>query len=257
VEASKLQSCTCSISYDRKNNEGFNNAGVAEIYYATVEASLLKYKSLLLYLSEEEREKAAKFRFDNNRALYIVSHAVLNKILSLKTGIPVHELVFKKNQFGKPYLEGIPVAFNLSHSMNYFAIIVSDTGEVGIDIEGDRRLKDYAPIMRNYYTLNETAFVNRQKNEEKPAAFYKIWTRKEALLKAMGFGLIDNLRELETSSSSNKINPAIFPDKSVNGNFYYIYSVRLRETYLSLATDRPVEPFFNLLNESSLGGVFL
>ncbi len=118
-------------------------------------------------LSPEERERAARFRFDEHRCRWIAAHVALREILLKYTD----DVQFILGENGKPSLAGGGVHFNLSHSGDLAIVAVSD-GDLGVDVEQIRDF-DYESIM---------PAANREE-------FFRAWTRKEARLKARGLGL--------------------------------------------------------------------
>jgi len=119
-------------------------------------------------LSPDERERAARFRFEEHRRRWIAAHVALREILSKYTS----DVQFVIGENGKPSLANGAVHFNLSHSGDLAVIAVSDH-EIGVDVEQIRDGFDYESIM---------PAANRDE-------FFRAWTRKEACLKARGLGL--------------------------------------------------------------------
>jgi phosphopantetheine--protein transferase-like protein len=98
------------------------------------------------------------------------------------------------NSFGKPKLTGTPgeMHFNLSHSKGISALVFDQDHEVGVDIERIDRHFDYQPIVSRYFTEKENRFIN-DPDGDSIDRFYRVWTRKEALLKALGTGITRHL----------------------------------------------------------------
>jgi 4'-phosphopantetheinyl transferase len=86
-------------------------------------------------------------------------------------------------------VEGSDVHFNLSHSGKWALIAVSEGAEVGVDVENVRRPDDLPAVARRLFSTGEQEALNRLTEEKYAQAFYRCWTRKEAVLKALGFGL--------------------------------------------------------------------
>ena len=87
-----------------------------------------------------------------------------------------------RDAMGKPYFEGYPLHFNVSHSGEYLAIAISKN-PVGIDIQGEKNIKD--GMFKKVVQQEEISLIgeNRQKD------FLKLWTLKESFVKAEGKGL--------------------------------------------------------------------
>ncbi len=93
--------------------------------------------------------------------------------------------------FTFPIITRSPVFFNLSSSGGEFIIAIGDK-ELGVDIECRKAGIDYQSILLQYFEANEREYINHASNPLE--AFFLLWTRKEALLKATGKGIDDNLQ---------------------------------------------------------------
>ncbi len=116
--------------------------------------------------------------------------------------------------YGKPYLEGGPF-FSISHCKTAVAVAIDEENEIGIDIESIRHADD-ALIQR---TMNEQEQQLIRTSQEPDRVFTTFWTQKEAVLKARGTGLIDEL-PLVLSSLSEKERKQLQTRVSLN----YVFS---------------------------------
>ncbi len=139
-----------------------------------------KLKSELSYLYIKERDKYQK---EKDKILSLISYTVLSKYL--KDDFNYINTNLKIDENNKPYLEGI--YFNISHSKNMIAIIISDY-ECGIDIEMIDYNKDYSKNISRI--LNEEEQIIYVETDNKEEYFTKCWTKKEAYLKKLGTGII-------------------------------------------------------------------
>lgn len=98
---------------------------------------------------------------------------------------------------GKPYIIGAP-SFNLSHSGSYVGCVVSNMAMVGIDLECLKSINDWRSMLPLIAHPAELHAINAQLPEQQFAWFRRCWTRKEAILKALGTGLIDGLPRIDT-----------------------------------------------------------
>ena len=128
----------------------------------------------------EEEARAARFATPSLRRRYLRAHAALRDILGSVTAAP---LDFALREKGKPYLALAPeIRFNLAHSREVALVAVALDVEVGVDIERQRPLTEYAAIAQRYFPEGYTAPTSVRE-------FFRHWTRFEALLKAHGAGL--------------------------------------------------------------------
>ncbi len=139
-------------------------------------------------LSREECARAERFAFPRLRRRYRVGRAVLRCVLARVTGRPPAALVFSHGAQGKPALAHGP-SFNLSHSEGVLLLGVSGHGRLGVDVECLRRLDDLVALAHYSFAADECRAVLALTGEAREQAFFETWTRKEALLKALGGGL--------------------------------------------------------------------
>jgi len=159
--------------------------GSVHLWYA---ARTEPASGLIDWLSPEERERAARFRFDHLRDDFIFHHANLRRILTCCLG---GNPALGVNPLGKPVLCGGGLFFNMSHSGPAGLYGVADR-ELGVDIERLRPMKDAAALAARFFTPGERDAIG-----ESVPAFLTCWTRKEAVLKAAGDGLRKPLNSIE------------------------------------------------------------
>jgi len=144
------------------------------------------------YLSEDEICKYNRLKISEQAVLQKSCRAILKILLGKYTSQKPENIQLKTNRFGKPYLENSGVWFNVSHNGTAFIINISKKGRIGIDME-DGRIKWDLKAMSDY------AFSNTEKrNIRHQEDFLRIWTLKEALLKTVGVGLINQLTKIDT-----------------------------------------------------------
>lgn len=139
-------------------------------------------------LTMDERARAERFAFARLRRRYRVGRAVLRCALARITGGPPAGLAFVSGPQGKPALADGP-AFNLSHSEGLLLLGVAAEGRLGVDVECPRRLDDLEGLARYSFADDECRAVLALDEAAREQAFLQTWTRKEALLKALGGGL--------------------------------------------------------------------
>jgi 4'-phosphopantetheinyl transferase len=145
-------------------------------------------------LSEAELDRARRFAFARDRRRFVVARAALRTLLADYTGEAPERLRIVAGREGKPRLEGShKLAFNLSHSEDRACIVVASgqaaQEEIGVDIEVLHPIDDMKALARFVFTPTECMDLERVDPTRLDAAFLRIWTRKEACLKAIGSGL--------------------------------------------------------------------
>ena len=151
-------------------------------------------------LSDSERERAGRFHFQVDRDRYATSRSVLRILLGRYLGRRPQDVEFGYTEHGKPFLPDTrgssPVRFNVSHSGNYTLYAFAYDREVGIDVEQIRPLQEFESIATQVFTGAEQQLIARAPHDEKAAAFFRLWSRKEAYVKAIGHGLSAPLHEI-------------------------------------------------------------
>ena len=154
-------------------------------------------------LSPEELTQAARFRFERDQTGYAVGRGVTRLVLGRMLGVSPVELVLAYGPHGKPYLApGRHPAnwhFNLSHSHGLALLAVTRLGEVGVDVEQVRPIREMLGIARRFFSEREQAALAALPEAEVPVGFFNLWTRKEAWLKATGSGIGGGLEGVEVS----------------------------------------------------------
>ncbi|HET7007050.1 MAG TPA: 4'-phosphopantetheinyl transferase superfamily protein [Candidatus Binatia bacterium] len=152
-------------------------------------------------LSPDERERAARFHFEQHRRRYLIAHIALHEILGRYLQIDPATLFFDLGSNGKPKLPtalaASGVEFNLSHSNEMALLAVNCIGELGVDIEYVKPDFKFQEIAERFFTAKEVAAMRGLPPDLQRQAFFKCWTSKEAFLKAKGTGLSGKLDEVE------------------------------------------------------------
>ncbi|MCB4769619.1 4'-phosphopantetheinyl transferase superfamily protein [Ancylobacter sp. Lp-2] len=151
-------------------------------------------------LDPGENRRAEAFRTRPLRAAYVTAHAALRRVLAAELGLPPADLAFSIGRWGRPGLDGGDLDFNLSHSGNLALIAVSRGGPVGVDIEAMRTAPPYE-IAPDIFSWGELALLAGLPEEERRHAFYRLWTRKEAVAKGIGCGLDMDFRALDVRTA--------------------------------------------------------
>lgn len=138
-------------------------------------------------LTDEERERSRRFVGPLLQRRFVAARSRLRALLGRHLGCDPRNLAFVLNEFGKPRLADHPgVHFSLSHSQDRALLAVSDGPEIGADLEMMRPI-DHLDLARRYFHPDEVATIER--NDDPLQAFFRIWTLKEAVVKAIGLGL--------------------------------------------------------------------
>jgi 4'-phosphopantetheinyl transferase len=142
-------------------------------------------------LDEEEQVLAARFAVAERRRQFVITRGALRLLLAPHLGQPAPALRFARGPHGKPFavVDGAAsdVEFNVSHSAGRGLIAIA-RAPVGVDIEFLGREADFSLVARGVLTAAEQAALERSAGAERAELFYRLWTQKEALIKAKGTG---------------------------------------------------------------------
>ncbi|WP_349956558.1 4'-phosphopantetheinyl transferase superfamily protein [Rhizobium sp. ZPR3] len=149
-------------------------------------------------LSEQEFAQARRHVFHRGRSVALLSRYLLRLLLGTELKVPPNLIQLESGEFGKPRLGGDhagAVEFNVSHSGAFIAICTSHC-PVGIDIEVCTPLDDIDTLCRHCMTPSERLLIGNATKSMKLRTFLEIWTRKEAILKAHGYGFAISPRSI-------------------------------------------------------------
>lgn len=159
------------------------------------------------HITRAESEKATRFSRETDKKNFLYGRCLIRLLLGKLNNIPPGNIEIAGKPNKKPFakISGsgnlVQTQFTLSHSENGLLIAFSQN-QVGCDVEAIRNTK-YDDVVNTSFTPNEAATVRNSNDSLKD--FFKIWTRKEAVLKLNGTGLIDNLKQLEVCNAINSI----------------------------------------------------
>lgn len=157
-------------------------------------------------LSEDERAKADRFRFERDQRRCVLRRAALRRILADYLGTRPEQIEFAYGRQGKPEL-AVPFSssgyqFNLSFS-GELALCAVGRWPLGIDLEQERLVENAALVAKHFFTAGEIALQSAAENPNQ--VFLRHWTRKEALIKATGSGLAVPLNTFDVSQLSDQV----------------------------------------------------
>jgi len=144
-------------------------------------------------LTSEEHARARRFRHARDRASFVAARGALRRILAHYLATAPGDLVFEYGAFGKPALAGRArcpdIRFNLAHSGEVAVLAVTCGRDVGVDVEVVDPSVPFLEVAAATFSELEVAELRSLPAGELARGFYNCWTRKEALVKAVGLGL--------------------------------------------------------------------
>lgn len=172
---------------------------MTEIVVARLDAGPDETRSLESCLSITERERAAKFHFERDRRRFIVARARLREELAARLGVSAQQVEFAYGDNGKPRLANQALQFSVSHCDDVALFAFSHDAEVGVDIEAIRPVREADAIAVQFFSPLEHAGYAALAPRDRLLGFFRVWTRKEAYVKALGVGFSMALERFDLS----------------------------------------------------------
>jgi len=166
------------------------------VFAVDLEEFLSEADDLRALLSKEELQRAERFVSSVLSDHYIVSHAILRKILAQYLKLEPQAINIVTHAQGKPGLMNKELEFNMSHTRGV-ALYAISLNPVGIDIELLGRDVAVEEIAERFFARSEYEALVALPEAQRQKAFYQCWTLKEAFIKALGEGLIYGLDRFE------------------------------------------------------------
>jgi 4'-phosphopantetheinyl transferase len=156
-------------------------------------------------LSEHERDRARRFRFEHLQQQFTIAHGAVRVLLGRYLSAAPDRLRFGEGSHGKPELSepSTAIRFNLSHSNDLAVLAVAGDRDVGVDIEAMRPVPEMDEIAERYFSHQEAIDLMQTAGDARERNFFRIWTRKEAFIKAIGEGLSCPLDSFAVSFASD------------------------------------------------------
>ena len=170
--------------------------GEVQLWCASLDVGESDIDHLSGMLSAEELQRAQRFRVENAQKRFIAARAALRILLGRFSDTGPREVAFAFGANGKPRLAGGGPCFNASDSGDVVAIGLASE-ELGVDIEVVRPMARRIRLARRICTARELEQFEAQPAAEREIEILRLWTCKEAALKAVGTGLRGGLRNVE------------------------------------------------------------
>ena len=185
-------------------------------------------------LSPDEHDRMAAFRFEHDRRDFAFAHGVLRTVLGGYLKTEPARLRFRYSEHKKPDLAnaGSGLRFNLSHTDGYVLLGVCLGREIGVDVEKLREDFETDELASRFFSLAEARALRRLHKRHRRQAFFHCWTRKEALLKARGGGLMLPLDNFDVSMGERDVEVRLTtrPD-AADARRWRILSIEVPEGY--------------------------
>ena len=173
------------------------------LWRASLDQSVSQLHRLRQTLSSDERMRAERFRFEQDRKHFVAGRGILRMILGRYLNVEPDRMQFCYGKHGKPELSDAlgkrNILFNMSDSEGLALYAFTRSHEIGVDIESIREISEMDQIAQSFFSSGENAVFCSIPNGKKKEAFFNCWTRKEAFIKAIGEGFSQPLDKFEVS----------------------------------------------------------
>ena len=169
-------------------------------------------------LNDAEKRRSAAFHVEKHRAVYTLTHAMLRVVLSEYAPVRPEEWQFLAGPWGKPEITApvldTPLWFNLSHTDGFAVCVVGRISQLGVDVENMNRKTSHDEIAQRYFAAAEYDYLRKLPPHLQREAFFRIWTLKEAYIKAEGKGLSIPLASFSLRFSADNPTQVTFESSS-------------------------------------------
>ena len=170
----------------------FRTIGSVSIVHVDLSPETEWEREALGWLDEQEKSRWQRYEYDGPRRRFALCRATLRAILCKELQCRNEQLGFRASQWGKPYAlmndRPVSASFSVSHSGNHGLVAHALTGRLGVDIEERDTGRDLSLLVDTVLGPEERAALALTHGHEQTRLFFKIWTLKEAVLKALGKG---------------------------------------------------------------------
>ncbi|MGE5944179.1 MAG: 4'-phosphopantetheinyl transferase family protein [Flavobacteriales bacterium] len=199
-------------------------------------------KDLTVFLEAFEKERALKYYKEIDKNRFIICRSLLKFALAYHTQSMIKNISIELLPNKKPYLPSHPkLFFNVSHSGDY-AIFAIGNAPVGIDIEFIDLSYAFHDVLPHIFNKSEIHYICNANNQLE--AFYRLWTRKEAFVKALGKGIDDDFLKIPCLDGLHAI------DNSIIGNSFnwQVHNFEMIDKRYLGAIARPINTISNKEN---------
>ena len=193
--------------------------------------------NVVLSLPKDEQQQANRLRIVEARQRYVLGRWLLRTVLSRHLDAATTDLELNYSPHGKPGLADSNLRFNLSHSSDVVMLAVASEIELGIDVEQLRTVTRRDQIAAGIFGPSEMSLYNSLPESNRQQAFFRAWTRKEAIIKANGRGLSFPLTDVEVSLTKERPLLRRYGDLAGEQTPWHVFDIESPHGYMAaLAT---------------------
>ncbi len=178
---------------------------MVEVYAVKLDRNLEddEFQRLLELVSDEKRERIYRLKQKRDAYRTLIGDVLVRILICDRLGIKNKDLVFDKNDYGKPFLTNqSDVHFNIAHS-GHWVVCCIDTLPVGIDIQIIKNID--INLAKRFFSQKEYDSIKSLPESQRQSYFFELWSLKESYIKAVGKGMSIPLKSFTITIESGKI----------------------------------------------------
>jgi 4'-phosphopantetheinyl transferase len=180
--------------------------GHVVVWIARISQVIDSLASLDRCLDPQDRARAARFHFVEDRARFTLGRALIRQSVGAYLDLEPEAIELSYTDLDQPGLKNdANLHFSISHSHELVAVVLTAHARVGLDVEWMQTNSDLDDLANRIMSATEIETFQKLPPAEKCDAFFRVWTRKEAYLKALGEGISEGLQEISVSLDAGEI----------------------------------------------------
>lgn len=178
----------------------------------------IQEKKIMTEVPHFIQDKIAKYKHEEDRLQRLAGYFLLQQMIAsfqLQHQLNLSHLQLEANH--KPYFQH-PFHFSIAHAKERIVCLASTTYIVGIDLEYIRTID--TSLLADYLTVEEQQFI--QNSTQASRDFLSLWTKKEAIAKASGLGVLCRFQEINVLQNEINFQEKKFVLQEINKDNYLI-----------------------------------
>lgn len=240
MEQIKITSHTLSnVNWENAQICPFYMLGQTDVWRIEINANVKQLIQFTSIIENREFIIANQYLKASDKNRYLLSRVALRLLLSKYLLKNPELLSFGNDLDNKPFLlntNGDEIKFNISYAKDYILISVSLT-EVGVDTEYIDPIFDFDDILTDFFAVDEKNYIEETNSKER---FFTSWTKKEALAKAIGIGILGPINQFPILNGDTFVNSDILNTT----NNWIIHSFYVTNTHVGsvarIANQQPI-----------------
>lgn len=216
---------------------------VVHIWRVDLDESLENVHTFFNTLSIDEQNRAGRFHFDKDKNRFVITRGILRSLLGHYLELSPAKVCLSYNSYGKPILDvptaNEPLCFNVSYSRGVAIFALTVNANIGVDVEFMEEKFPTSEVAERFFSRGESATVQGLPERQKTETFFRLWTQKEAYVKAVGKGLTHPLPEFGNSETASGLTLDLHAFHSFDHNGYFFGTFFPYQGYVSTIAINP------------------